>query len=95
MAARFASRNDDEIKRIRTDLSSRNTQKSNKRSTTTLKAYLTEKQQPSNFKAFDKVALNETLSHFYMDLRKPDGKMYKATSVENIRHSLAAYFLMK
>lgn len=35
--------------------------------------------------------LNETLAHFYLDLRKPDGGRYKATSFELIRYGLNRY----
>jgi hypothetical protein len=40
---------------------------------------------------FDRVRLNETLSHLYVDIRKPDGERYKATSLESIRHGLNRY----
>ena len=35
--------------------------------------------------------MNETLAHFYMDLRKPDGGRYKDTSFESIRHGINRY----
>lgn len=35
--------------------------------------------------------LNETLAHFHLDLRKPDGGRYKATSFELIRYGLNRY----
>ena len=35
--------------------------------------------------------LNETLAHFYMDLRKPDGGRYNATPFESIRHGINRY----
>ncbi|VDI60387.1 Hypothetical predicted protein [Mytilus galloprovincialis] len=37
---------------------------------------------------FDSGKLNEVLGHFYMYAHKQDGKHYKATSFENIRHAL-------
>ena len=88
---RFASRSEEEISKIRTELSSKNTQKSNKKAAGILRAYLIEKHQPSNFETFDTIRLNEVLGHFYMDLRKSNGEKYKVTSLENIRHSLNRY----
>jgi hypothetical protein len=37
------------------------------------------------------VVVTETLAHFYIDLRKPDGGRYKATSFESIRHGINRY----
>jgi hypothetical protein len=37
------------------------------------------------------VRLNETLGHFYVDVRKPDGSKYKATSFESIRNGINRY----
>jgi hypothetical protein len=54
----------------------------------TLKAYLKEAGQDENFEEFDVVKLNEVLGHFYMNTRKQDGEHYKATSFQNIRHTL-------
>ena len=54
----------------------------------TLKAYLKEAGQDEHFEEFDVVKLNEVLGHFYMNTRKQDGEHYKATSFQNIRHTL-------
>lgn len=43
------------------------------------------------FESYDSVLLNETLAHFYVDLRKPDGGRYKTTSFELIRNGLNRY----
>lgn len=43
------------------------------------------------FESYDSVRLNETLAHFYVDLRKPDGGRYKTTSFELIRNGLNRY----
>ncbi|KAK3102823.1 hypothetical protein FSP39_014200 [Pinctada imbricata] len=88
---RFAPRSEEDISRVRTELHSKNTIRSNKKAATILRAYLIEKSQNSNFEEFDTVQLNEVLSHFYMDLRKANGEKYKVTSLENIRHSLNMY----
>lgn len=39
----------------------------------------------------DSVRLNEMLAHFYVDVRKPDGGIYKATSFESIRIGFNRY----
>ena len=54
----------------------------------TLKAYLKEAGQDETFEEFHVVKLNEVLGHFYMNTRKQDGEHYKATSFQNIRHTL-------
>lgn len=53
--------------------------------------YLKEKQQDPLFESYDFVRLNERLAHFYVDLRKPDGGRYNATSFESIRNGLNKY----
>ena len=88
---RFTSLSEEEIQNLRTELNSKSTQKSNKRAAGTLRQYLMEKKQRSDFENFDKVSLNAALSQFYVNLRKPDGTKYKMTSFESIRHSLNRY----
>ena len=88
---RFTSLSEEEIQNLRTELNSKSTQKSNKRAAGTLRQYLMEKKQRSDFENFDKVTLNAALSQFYVNLRKPDGTKYKMTSFESIRHSLNRY----
>ncbi|CAC5373352.1 unnamed protein product [Mytilus coruscus] len=51
----------------------------------TLRKYLQEKKQYYAIENFDCVHLIETLSHFYVDLRKPDGERYKASSLQSIK----------
>ncbi|CAG2220574.1 unnamed protein product [Mytilus edulis] len=50
-----------------------------------------EEEQDYDFEKFDCVRLNETLGHFYVDLRKGDGERYKASSLESIRHGINRY----
>lgn len=80
----------DEIQHKRLRLNSGNTFRSNRKCAYTLPDYLGEKQDPL-FKSYDSVRLNVTLAHFYVDLRKPDGGRYKATSFESIRNGLNRY----
>lgn len=76
---RFAQTIDDEIITKRLKINSENTLKANKKCANILRGYLQEKKMDSAFETFDSVRLNETLSYFYIDLRKPDGERYKAT----------------
>lgn len=46
------------------------------------------KKQDPLFESYDSVRLNETITHFYVDLRKLDGGRYKATSFELIPYGL-------
>lgn len=88
---RFAETTEEEIQTKRLKLNADNTLKANKKSANILREYLKEKNQDSLFENYDTVRLNETLARFYMDLRKPDGGRYKATSFESIRHGINRY----
>jgi hypothetical protein len=72
-------------------INAENTIRANKKCANILREYLKENKQNSEFETFDRVRLNETLSHLYVDIRKPDGQRYKATSLESIRHGLNRY----
>ena len=91
MATRFASLNADELEEKKKLINSKETIKCNAKSARVLKAYLREKKQDENFEEFDAVRLNEILIHFYLSARKQDGKHYKATSFESMRHALNRY----
>jgi hypothetical protein len=85
---RFVDTSDDEIVAKRLKLNLDNMIKSNQKSANILRECLLEKQQDPSF---DTVRLNETLGHFYVDVRKPDGSKYKATSFESIRNGINRY----
>ncbi|CAG2230190.1 unnamed protein product [Mytilus edulis] len=72
-------------------MNAENTLKANRKCANILRDYLQEKQQDDDFEKFDCVRLNETLCHFYVDLRKGDGERYKASSLESIRHGINRY----
>ena len=85
---RFAQTSEDEIQRKQLKINAENTIRANKKCA---REYLKENKQNSEFETFDRVRLNETLSHLYVDIRKLDGQRYKATSLESIRHGLNRY----
>lgn len=72
-------------------LKAQNTLKANKKSANILREYLRENSHNELFENYDKVTLNETLSRFYKELRKPDGVRYKASSLVTIRHGINRY----
>lgn len=88
---RFAQTSEDEIQRKQLKINAENTIRANKKCANILREYLKENKQNSEFETFDRVRLNETLSHLYVDIRKPDGQRYKATSLESITHGLNRY----
>jgi hypothetical protein len=88
---RFATNSESEIATKRLNMHSENTTKANKRAATALRDYLKENSQNTNFEALDANALAEVLGHFYLDARKVDGKHYKSSSLENVRHGLNRY----
>ena len=88
---RFGQTTEEELNRNRLSINADKTIKSNKLPAKILKDYLSEKQMDCDFEDFDEVKLDEVLSHFYVDARKTDGGMYKATSLESIRHAIDRY----
>ncbi|XP_071135474.1 uncharacterized protein KIAA1958-like [Mytilus edulis] len=88
---RFATTTNEEIDAKRLNMNAENTLKANRKCAYILRDYLQEKQQDDEFEKFDCVRLNETLCHFYVDLRKGDGERYKASSLESIRHGINRY----
>lgn len=88
---RFADHSAGEILAKRANIVPKNTVNANKGASSLFRCYLEEKSQNTNFETFDPVRLAEHLSHFYMDVRTKDGEMYKATSLESMRHSLNRY----
>ncbi|XP_062603966.1 uncharacterized protein LOC134265768 [Saccostrea cucullata] len=91
MAKRFASHTPSEIIEKRANVVPKNTIKGNQKSAKMLRDYLKEKKQALDFENFDAHQLNEVLSHFYLDLRKIDGELYKSSSLENTRYGLNRY----
>lgn len=88
---RFADTSAEEIQHERLRFNSENTFRSNRKCANIFLDYLEEKQQDPLFESYDFVRLNERLAHFYVDLKKPDGGRYIATSFESIRNGLNKY----
>lgn len=88
---RFASHSNEDLLAKRAKAIPKNTSKANNSAASTLRLYLVEKNQDSNFEDFEIVRLAEVLCHFYMDARSKTGELYKATTFENLRHSLNRY----
>ena len=88
---RFATLTADDIQAKKTLLNSRETIRNNNKFSRTLKAYLDEIGEDSNFEYFEKDKLNNVLSQFYLSVRKQDGEFYKATTLENMRHTINRY----
>ncbi|XP_033724872.1 uncharacterized protein LOC117314856 [Pecten maximus] len=53
--------------------------------------YLNEKGHPDKFEEFTVEELNDQLSHFYHDVRSKGGKLYKTTTLDNLRHAINRY----
>ncbi|XP_021362527.1 uncharacterized protein LOC110456244 [Mizuhopecten yessoensis] len=53
--------------------------------------YLSEKGHRDNFEDFTVEELNTQLSHFYHDVRSKGGKLYKTTTLDNLRHAINRY----
>ena len=74
---RFATTTEAEIEEKRLKLNAERTIKQNKAAAAILKDYLFQKKMDIEFEEFDVVKLDEILGHFYMDIRKTDGKHIK------------------
>ncbi|XP_063404526.1 uncharacterized protein LOC134687991 [Mytilus trossulus] len=85
---RFGTSTRQDIDDKRRNIHADKTQKSNTQSAKLFKEYLTSKNHEADFESFTTQRLDEALSHFYLDVRKIDGSMYKTSSLESIRHGL-------
>ncbi|KAK3107462.1 hypothetical protein FSP39_015114 [Pinctada imbricata] len=90
-AKRFKVSTIEEIDAKKLLINSKETVRSNNKAANMLKAYLREVEQSESFEEFTCEQLNEVLSHFYLDARRENGEMYKANSLESIRHSINRY----
>jgi len=88
---RFACHSDADIEAKKSDVTPKTTKNSNETSAKTFRAYLSEKKLDTNFETFTIERLSEILTHFYLDVRTKEGKMYKANSLESLRHGLNRY----
>jgi hypothetical protein len=65
--------------------------KCNEKAAKALRLFLAERGEATNFEEMDAQNLNRILKTFYFDARTVTGAMYKASSLENVRHSLNRY----
>jgi hypothetical protein len=91
LKTRFANHSEDEIKRKTMMLIPENTRRANEKAARSFRLYLSEKNLRTNFEDYEAVELNEVLQKFYFDARTVTGQYYKASSLENLRHSLNRY----
>lgn len=85
---RFANHSEDEIKNKTMKLIPENTKKANEKAAKSFRIYLAEKELNTYFEELEAVELNTILKTFYFDARTVTGELYKASSLENLRHSL-------
>jgi hypothetical protein len=88
---RFVFNTEAEIEEKRTNATPMNTRKCNEKAAKLLREYLEEKGDRNDFEHFSANELNSVLKSFYFDVRTVDGDHYKASSLENLRHSLNRY----
>ena len=88
---RFACYSDADIEAKKSDVTPKTTKNSNETSAKTFRAYLSEKKLDTNFETCTIERLSEILTHFYLDVRTQEGKIYKANSLESHRHGLNRY----
>ena len=74
---KIATTTEAEIEEKWLKLNAERTLKQNKAAASILKDYLFQKKMDIEFEEFDVVKLDEILGHFYMDIRKTDGKHIK------------------
>lgn len=88
--SRFATTTTDQEHQLMDERVKKNTQRATKNAIKTLEEYLMEK----NHKPFDELAddeLPDILYHFYTDLRKVDGGMYKLQTLKCLRAGINRY----
>ena len=89
--SRFGAATLAEINEKRKNIHAKNTQKANQKTVKALREYLLSKSMNPCFEEYEKIKLNDVLTHYYIDARKVDGDKYKVSSMENIRYSLNRY----
>ena len=65
-----------ELLELKENVHARNTRKANERAASLLKAYLREKNLPTNLLLFSQRELNDVLVDFYVNVRQVNGKKY-------------------
>jgi hypothetical protein len=85
---RFAHHSELDLQSKKLVLIPQNTRKSNEKAAKSLRLYLAEKGENTNFEEFSAAELNKVLKTFYFDARTITGELYKASTLENLRHSL-------
>ena len=88
---RFACHSDADIEANKSDVTPKTTKNSNETSAKRFCAYLSEKKMDTNFETCTIERLSVILTHFYLDVRTQEGKMYKANSLQSQRHGLNRY----
>jgi len=90
-SGRFACHTSADIDAKKSSVTQKATKNYNEAAEKILRKYLAEKKQDISFEKFSQEGLAEVLTHFFLDVRTKDGKMYKATSLESLRHVLNRY----
>ncbi|XP_041354731.1 uncharacterized protein LOC121372471 [Gigantopelta aegis] len=67
------------------------TVKADRRAAKLFRRYLKKKKWPENFETFEPAELCKCLCHFFMDVRKEDGEVYKESSLQYFRYGLNRY----
>ena len=91
MLSRFAEPSALEKENKLIQMHAQNTKKAERKCARIVKDYLRETGQSDKFEEWSTTALNSMLSNMYLALRKPDGGMYKCTSLTAFRFSLNRY----
>jgi hypothetical protein len=82
---RFVSTTDEEIEQKRLKMNAQKTIKQNIAAATLLRKYVKEKHLDTAFEHYNPQQLEESLTHFFMDVRKSDGVRYKTTSLSCLK----------
>jgi hypothetical protein len=77
---RFVSTTDEEIEQKRLKMNAQNIA-----AATLLRKYVKEKHLDTAFEHYNPQQLEESLTHFFMDVRKSDGVRYKTTSLSCLK----------
>ena len=93
MANRFVQYEDDALQELLEGKTSKNTDKATKTSKTLLKTFCDQTNLNTDLEQISAKQLDRVLQRFFAGVRKPNGELYKPTTMNSFRFGFQRYFL--
>ena len=92
MANRFVQYEDDALQELLEGKTSKNTDKATKTSITLLKTFCDQTNLNTDLEQISAMQLDRVLQRFYAGVRKPNGELYKPTTMNSFPFGFQRYF---